>query len=323
MKFKLTKMAAAMVLASAASTAMATPFYNNVGAGNGTAVDADTYTGLLSQWNLFADTTTVQYDTDGSGDLSVGDEFTDAGDAHIYGGQFVPGGSPSAFAQDPEGIGSNGVSQMTAHWTNIMGEILSITGDATGSNVVQQYSSGQIDFYYQSGIATYNYGSGAGFAPAGLAQLGVADNSNFTDGELVLSVDLVGGTGASRFNSGGVYEGGFFNLDFEVSFAKSGFWFFEDDSDFDTLLTELIKITSDIDANTDRIRIDAGTPCEPPPEENATSVQVDECTPILFEVASDHDGSLSFAVPLPGTVALLGIGLLGLGGMTRRKKTTV
>ena len=39
-----------------------------------------------------------------------------------------------------------------------------------------------------------------------------------------------------------------------------------------------------------------------------------------FSVASNHDGSATFSVPEPGTLALVGMSLLMMGGMARRSK---
>jgi len=63
-----------------------------------------------------------------------------------------------------------------------------------------------------------------------------------------------------------------------------------------------LKLTSNIDANTDNV------------------IQTPVGGDVLFVVDSDHDGSVSFNVPVPGTVGLLGLGLLGMGGFTKRRK---
>jgi hypothetical protein len=319
MKSKLTKIAAGVVLASVGSVATAEVFYIDVAAAGSTGTsgapvitDDDTNTGLADQWQLFADTTTVQYDTISDGVLTVGDEFEDSGDAvftALLQSNLTP--SPSELASDTEGLTGFGVagSAITAHWTNLTGEIESINiNGVTDATIVQTYSGGTIDFYFQDfGDVAYDFGGGAGIAGTGLDGLyvGTADNSGFTAGQQVLSLSLVSGTGSSTFNPTVTeYITGSFDINFDVTFALDGFWNFFGGTDFAELLATNLLIRSNIDANTDNVVQRAGT------------------NGVLFEVDSDHDGSITFErpVPVPGTIALVGLGLLGLGGLTRRRK---
>ena len=77
----------------AVGQAVAAPTYIDVsassqtpgGAGTGIVMggDVDTFTTIFEQMALFADTTTTQYDTDGSGTLTIGDRFIDSGHASV------------------------------------------------------------------------------------------------------------------------------------------------------------------------------------------------------------------------------------------------
>ena len=56
----------------------------NVGAAGAPAYgDADTLTGIFDQIAFTSQTSTIQFDTDGDGVLSVGDRISDAGDLRV------------------------------------------------------------------------------------------------------------------------------------------------------------------------------------------------------------------------------------------------
>jgi hypothetical protein len=53
---------------------------------------------------------------------------------------------------------------------------------------------------------------------------------------------------------------------------------------------------------------------------NVTTSQFTDNGDGTFELTSNHDGSATFSVPEPGTLALLGGSLVLMGGMARRNK---
>lgn len=315
---KLTKLAGAVALAMAlASGAVsATPYYIDVAPAGGTGVplpfgDANTTTGAFDSFQIFANTTSTIYDTNASGTVNVGDKFIDIGNANFTSG--LPSG-------DSEGInvnlGSGILSEITTSWTNLIGSVSALspitTGPLTGGFITttSYVAGGVFDFYFQApGNATYG------------TTVAATDDSGHADGTKVLSLTMTTGTGSSTFDALGNFVTGSSNFLAEITYALDNFWWFDTngngvadaaDQDFHDLLGLLIplQLNSGVDQNTNHVVNVAGSGAPGP-----TGFGNE-----LLVVHSDHDGSIKFSVPEPASLALMGLGLLGLGLSRRSKK---
>lgn len=294
-----------------AGQAMAQPAYIDVsassqtpgggGTGPGLGGDVNTFTSLFEHMALFADTSTTQYDTDSSGTLTVGDKFSDTGTAAVT--DLLP---PIG---DDEGIGF--LSEITIAWSGLTGTTtspLTPVGPELVQTIAYDTSNTTFSFYFHGdaggpdGAPNSDYG----------ADIGSFDNTGFTDGQKILEIAIKGGTGTNKFDLGGEFLTGSSVLMGEIIFALDDFWWFDNgdgiagtpgDDDFHELLGMAIPITlrSSIDQNTDEVLLDDSGAGSPGPVGFG-----DE----LFKVHSTHDGSITFAVPEPGTLALFGLGLV-------------
>jgi hypothetical protein len=185
-------------------------------------------------------------------------------------------------------------------WTGLTGELVGSNANGFGGQTFDQlYTSGTFNFYFeQPGDADFGSTVGSG------------DDTGITDGTLVLTLTLdpnVDSTGVLVFDGGGNFLSGSSAISTVVTYALPGFWFMNGTDDFAALLLDQQIILSFIDQNTDDIvqtNCGAGEGC-------------------LFKIDSNHDGSIVFgrpAVPVPGTVGLLGGALLALGAANLRKK---
>lgn len=306
MKARLISALVAGALTLSAGVAQAEPFYMDVGAAGGAGLsggpfDANTVTGTFDAFQLFSNTTTVQYDTDLSGGLTVGDRFIDAGSANFTSG--LPAG-------DQEGINlatgpGSTVGEITIGWTGLSGTVTTINPVGGGGiDTITTYDPGTVFTFRHQEPGNINYG----------ASVGVEDDTGVADGTTVLTLTITKGTGSNTFDGAGNFVTGSANLFAEVTFALPGFWFFaSDNADWSTLLGAVVPIVikASVDENTNNV----GTlpPSGPP---------VLGFGPELFRVISDHDGSIDFSrVPEPGTLMLLGAALVGIGLSRRTHRT--
>lgn len=297
-----------LLLVMSSSTVMAQPVFIDVAAattqapGNaGSAADVDTYTSIFDALQLFADTTTVQYDTNlgGTPGLNPGDKFIDAGTATIT--SLLP---PLG---DGEGLGL--LSEITVAWNNLTGEATSeLTPIGIAGDVVQTFAYDHVNTTFEFFFHGDATGPNGDFG----SNVGVADNTGFTDGEKVLELSLKGGSGTNTFDAGGNFLSGSSILNGEITFALNDFWWFDNgdgtpgtagDDDFNDLLGLAVPIVlrSTVDQNTDDVETDFSNAGTPGPGGVGNE---------LFAVNSTHDGSINFAVPAPKTLLLLGLGLV-------------
>jgi len=273
---KLNKLAAVLAASTmfASGAAMADAFYlgSPDGTGNG-------YTESITQLGLDWTALSTYYDLDGNG-VDSEDKVVDTvvADHRVSATKTLSdyfGGLsliPAYIGQDDEGYGQDWSLYFTY---TLIGDVFSVDG----SDILANYTSGVIDIWYDT--------DGLPREPG-------------TNDLKVMSLDITG-SGGQLLN---------FLLYAEVTEVLADRFFFEDGTDFNSLLGAGLEISARIDTNldTDLVPTAAGTG-------TWNGKQVD-----VYERTATLNGSASFNVPEPGTLALLGLGLLGLSAARRSKK---
>lgn len=188
----------------------------------------------------------------------------------------------------------NSTWELSGRWTNLAGSFV------PGNPTLYSYTSGTLNLYADTTIDASDvtkFGSAVGSADDTAA--------SFTDGTLVASLSLMGGIGHIWYDGSGNPLTGDTLLTWQYTYMLPNFWRDSAGADLSPYVGSVGNfVISIVDTNTHDI------------------VQVNDPTSGLpVAIHSNHDGSASVAVvPEPTTVILLGSGLLGLAGVSFRKK---
>src|SRR3546814_10833299 len=93
------------------------------------ATDPDQVSETFNQLGVFANTTTTQFDTDGSSTLTDGDRFSDNGHLNVTG--LIPGGTG-----DNEALNQLNGWQMTVEWSGLTGTSSALAPGSTPGTFV-------------------------------------------------------------------------------------------------------------------------------------------------------------------------------------------
>lgn len=258
---------------------------------NGTAQGGTTYNNLGTLSDLLditvSGSSSVEQQLDGGS--PVGQSFSEFGFLDWVGATSTGGGtvSPATFGGFlGDNVGGSGLNFIYFEWENLTGTTLNAAGDIVFDTGAAQL--GTISLFLDDDATT-------------LATVGAADANRI----LLASFDLVPLSGGSGIGvDGGAFPSGTIGLTLDPTSLNNITFLDGDDNPIpeDALLSFV-----DVDAT-------ASTP--------ATFFDDDgDGTPDRFiQQPIEHDGSIVAAIPEPGMLALMGLGLAAFAGVSRRRK---
>jgi len=274
----------ALVSLAFAGTASADQIYINNGVdfgGNSNTAAGDSTTGWKNSLDLTFISNSVVNDVDGDFTISAGDTITSSGgfvSGASFGANYVTALIQGSIGGGPSDNGYANDWALSFRFDDLVG-----TFDGTNFN----YTSGNIDwllFDASNGFDGSNLGT-----EVHLFTTSVTSHSFDTNGQLYQGT--VGNFGTGQVN--GVDVGDIFN----IAYGSDSLGFEE----FTNTVSENVRFR--IDQNTDTANV-------PAPTYNAANQ--------TFTLSGAHNGSLTFDVPEPTSVAILGLGLLGFAASRRK-----